>query len=171
MFNQAVQLSLKSDNENTLKYTIGNCRIWKDKLTCVALPDNWLVWHNGNDSMRFIRPNLLDNTISVDIYLEVNSFLSVSPGFMDRQYLLHSTQLTISDKLIYITRISSNSVTDYSNNSHSHHLPRAKKHIEMTVNELTRTDGGENNSSYLAKLQFILLSYKSHPACPVTIIK
>ena len=26
----------------------------------------------------------------------------------------------------------------------------------MAVNELTRTDGGENNSSYLAKLQFIL---------------
>ena len=26
----------------------------------------------------------------------------------------------------------------------------------MAVNELTRTDGGENNSLYLAKLQFIL---------------
>ena len=26
----------------------------------------------------------------------------------------------------------------------------------MAVNELTHTDGGENNSSYLAKLQFIL---------------
>ena len=76
---------------------------------------------------------------------------------MDRQYLLHSTQLTISDKLnLYLHEISSKSVTDYSNNSHSHHLPRAKKHIEMAVNELTRTDGGENNSSYLAKLQFIL---------------
>ena len=109
MFNQAVQLSLKSDNENTLKYTIGNLQDLKDKLTCVALPDNWLVWHNGNDSMRFIRPNLLDNTISVDIYLEVNSFLSVSPGFMDRQYLLHSTQLTISDKLnLYYTKFPQN---------------------------------------------------------------
>ena len=26
----------------------------------------------------------------------------------------------------------------------------------MAINKLTRTDGGENNSSYLAKLQFIL---------------
>ena len=81
MFNQAVQLGLKSDNENKLKYTIGNLQDLKDKLTYVALPDNWLVWHNGNDSMRFILPNLLDNTISVDIYLEVNSFLSVSAWF------------------------------------------------------------------------------------------
>ena len=67
MFNQAVQLSLKSDNENKLKYTIGNLQDLKDKLTYVSLPDNWLVWHNGNVNMRFIRPNLLDNTISVDI--------------------------------------------------------------------------------------------------------
>ena len=157
MFNQAVQLSLKSDNENTLKYTIGNLQDLKDKLTCVALPDNWLVWHNGNDSMRFIRPNLLDNTISVDIYLEVNSFLSVSAWFHGQAI---STSLNSINDIRQVEsilhEISSKSVTDYSNNSHSHHLPRAKKHIEMAVNELTRTDGGENNSSYLAKLQFIL---------------
>ena len=129
----------------------------KDKLTYVALPDNWLVWHNGNDSMRFIRPNLLDNTISVDVYLEVNSFLSVSAWFHGQAI---STSLNSINDIRQVEsmlhEISSKSVTDYSNNSHSHHLPRAKKHIEMAVNELTRTDGGENNSSYLAKLQFIL---------------
>ena len=76
MFNQAVQLSLKSDNENKLKYTIGNLQDLKDKLTYVALPDNWLVWHNGNDSMRFIRPNLLDYYFSG--YISGNKFIFIN---------------------------------------------------------------------------------------------
>ena len=126
-------------------------------MTYVALPDNWLVWHNGNVTMRFIRTNLVDNTISVDIYLEVNSFLSVS-AWLHGQAI--STSLNSINDIRQVESIlnviSSKSVTDYSNNSHLHHLLRAKKHIEMAVNELTRTDGGENTSSYLAKLQFIL---------------
>ena len=75
------------------------------------------MWHNGNDSMRFIRPNLLDNTISVDIYLEVNSFLSVSAWFHGQAI---STSLnSINDirqveSILHEIDLYSKSVTDYS---------------------------------------------------------
>ena len=58
MFNQAVQLSLQSDSEGKLKYAIGNLQDLKARLTCVSLPDNWLVWHNGDVNI-FRRPTFL----------------------------------------------------------------------------------------------------------------
>ena len=105
--------------------------------------------------MRFIRPNLLDNAISVDIYLEVNSFLSVSVWFHVQAISTSLNSINDIQQVESILReISSKSVTDYSNNSHSHHLPRAKKHIEMAVNELTRTGMAEFSSQEILYLEF-----------------
>ena len=52
--------------------------------------------------------------------------------------------------------ISLKSVSNSSNDSHSYHIPLAKKHIKNVVNDLARNDGPTCNSSDLAKLQFIL---------------
>ena len=72
MFNQAVQLSLKSDNENKLKYTIGNLQDLKDKLTYVALPDNWLV-----QFQTFVKSFASPSTDSNDNRMDLKPFLDV----------------------------------------------------------------------------------------------
>ena len=81
LMNQTLQLSLLSESEEKHKYIIRNLQDLKAKLILIALPDTWLVLYSDNHNTRFIHPNMVDRTVSVDLYLEVNNFLSVSAWF------------------------------------------------------------------------------------------
>ena len=94
------------------------------------LPDNWLVWHNGNSSARrFIFPRLIENTISVDLYLEINSFLSVSAWIHEQSIptsLNSINDIRQIESLLH--QISSKSVSD-DHGTKSHTLKNFVKNI------------------------------------------
>lgn len=158
MLNQTIQLSLKSESEAKHKFIIRNLQDLKAKLNYIVLPDNWLVWHTVNSSTRFILPRLVEKTISVDLYLEINSFLSVSAWF-DGQSIPTSLNSINDIRQIesLLHQISSKSVSDDPHTkSHSFHIPRAKQHIEKVIDSASIEDSENYSSSVITKLQFII---------------
>ena len=75
LLNKTIQMSLISETDETFKYKINTRQDLKDKLTLISLPNNWLVWYRDNLTT-FILPSLIERNISVDLYLEINCFLS-----------------------------------------------------------------------------------------------
>ena len=76
--NQTLQFSLLSQSVEKHKYIKTNLQDLRAQLILIALPDNWLVWYPNNHNTRFIQPNMVEWTVSVDLYLEVNNILSIS---------------------------------------------------------------------------------------------
>ena len=155
--NQTLQLSLLSESEEKHKYIIKNLQDLKAKLILLVLPDNWLVWHLDNLSTRFIQPNMVDRTVSVDLHLEINNFLVKSAWFHGQSIPLSVNSINDIRQIESILHeISLRSISESDNNSHSYHIPLAKNHINNVINDLALNDGPTCNSSDLAKLQFIL---------------
>ena len=70
-------MSLVSETEETGKYKIKTRRDLTDMLTFIYLPSDWLVWYRDNLTT-FILPSLRERKISIDLYLEINCFLSIN---------------------------------------------------------------------------------------------
>ena len=70
--NKPLQFSLISENEEKEKYKINT---QKDiNLNLISLPQSWLKWYPVSNSTLFIQPNIGKRHISVDLYLEIDSF-------------------------------------------------------------------------------------------------
>ena len=155
--NQTIQFSLKSESEAKQKFIILYLQDLKAKLKYIVLPDNWLVWHDGNSSaIRFIFPHL--NTISVDLYLEINSFYLYQHGSMDKVYLPRLIKSMLFDKLnhYYIKFLKTVHLMIMVLN-HIHFIFLGpKEHIEKVIELVSKEDRDNYSSSVIAKLQFIL---------------
>ena len=75
LLNRTLQMSLVSETEVTDRYKIKTLQDLNDKLTLISLPSDWLVWYRDNLTT-FILPSLRERNISIDLYLEINCFLS-----------------------------------------------------------------------------------------------
>ena len=93
--NQTIQLSLLSDSEEKKKYMITNLRDLKDKLFLINLQNNWLVWYRDDTTITFIHPNMVERSISVNLYLEINSSLVASAWLQGQSFSL--SMYTIND--------------------------------------------------------------------------
>ncbi|KAI6648548.1 hypothetical protein LOD99_8028 [Oopsacas minuta] len=156
MLNQNIQLSLRYENEAKHKFIIGNLQDLKAELYYIVLPDNWLV-----GILTILVQGLFFLVLLIKlcqwIYLEINSFLSISAWFYGQSiptFLNSINDIRQIESLLH--QISSKSVSDdHHTKSHSFHIPRAKQHVEK-VNDLASIEDSENySSSVIAKLQFI----------------
>ena len=125
----------------------------KDKLTLISLPNNWLVWYRDNLTT-FILPSLIERNISVDLYLEINCFLSAN-AFANVQniYITANSITDIRQIESILCEISSKYTSKSINNSHEYHIHRAKEHIIEAISDIQQN---EIHSSDLEKLQFII---------------
>ena len=156
MLNKTIQMSLISETEETYKYKINTLQDLKDKLTLISLPNNWLVWYR-DDLTTFILPSLIERNISVDLYLEINCFLSANAFANGQNISITANSITdIRQIESIICEISSKYTSKSINNSHEYHINRAKEHIIEAISDIKQNDGVEIHSSDLEKLQFII---------------
>ena len=100
---------------------------------------------------------MVDRTVSVNLYLEINNFLAVSSWFLGQSIPLSVNSINDIRQIESILQeISLRSTSESDSNSPSYHIPLAKKQINNVINDLALNDGPTCNSSDLAKLQFIL---------------
>ena len=126
LLNRTIQMSLTSETEETVKYKVNTLQDVIDKLTLISLPNNWLVWYRDNLTT-FILPILIEQNISVDLYLEINCFLSANAFTNGRNISITSNTITdIRQIESILCQISSNYSSMSNNNSHDYHINRAK---------------------------------------------
>ena len=70
-------MSLVTETEETDKYKITTLQDIEDNLTLISLPNNWLVWYRDNITT-FFHPSLIEWNITVNLYHEINCFLSTN---------------------------------------------------------------------------------------------
>ena len=94
----------------------------------------------------------------MDLYLEINTFLSVSPWFHGQSIPTSLNSINDIRQIESLLHpISSKSVSDdHGTKSHTFHIPRAKEHIEKVIDLVIMEDGDTYSSSVIAKLRFIL---------------
>ena len=125
-------------------------------MTLISLPNNWLVWYRDNLTT-FILPSLIEQNISVDLYLEINYFLSANAFTNGRNISITSNTITdIRQIESILCEISSNYSSLSNNSSHDYHINRAKDHIIEAISYIKQNDVAEIHSSDLEKLQFII---------------
>ena len=78
--NQTLQLSLRSKSEEKGKFVVNSLQELKDKLTLISLPNSWLVW-SRESNITFVLALMAERDISVDLYIEINAYLSTSAYF------------------------------------------------------------------------------------------
>ena len=127
-----------------------------------SLPNDWLVWYR-EDLITFILPSLRVCNISVELYLEINCFLSTN-AFANGQNISISAN-SISDirqiELI-ICEISSKYTSMSNKNSHVYHVHQTKDHIIAAISDLYQNSEAEIQSSDLEKLYSIYRQLEIH---------
>ena len=100
---------------------------------------------------------MIERNITVDLYLEINCFLSTN-SFANGQnisIIINSiTDIRQIQSIIY--ELSSKYTSQTNNNGHKYHIHRAKDYIIEAISDLEQNDGVEMHSSDLEKLQFII---------------
>ena len=125
-------------------------------MTLISLPNNWLVWYR-DDLTTFILPSLIEGNISVDLYLEINCFLSANAFANGQNISITANSITdIRQIESILCEISSKYTSKSINNSHEYHINRAKEHIIEAISDIKQNDGVEIHSFDLEKLQFII---------------
>ena len=100
---------------------------------------------------------MVDRTVSVNLYLEINNFLAVSSWFIGQSIPLSVNSINDIRQIESILQeISLRSTSESDSSSPSYHNPLAKNQINNVINDLALNHGPTCNSSDLAKLQFIL---------------
>ena len=161
---QAVALSLTSQTEEKEKYLIHSFQDLKVKLTCISLP-NWSLWFPNEQSLIFMRPHLLNSNILVDVYLKVESDLSIK-AFHNGDVIPLST-CSISDTRLlesilseiyeFSHKPSSSNTSNTSNTecTNATHISMAMEHIQQTIGKIPTSDEFFECPE-LSRLQFIL---------------
>ena len=144
LLNRTIQISLTSKPEETVKYKVNTLQDVKYKLTLISLPNNWLVWYRDNLTT-FILPSLIEQNISVDLYLEINCFLFAIAFMNGRNISITSNTITdIRQIESILCEISSNYSSMSNNNCHNYHINRAKDHIIEAISDVKQNDVAEN---------------------------
>ena len=154
LMNKTIQMSLISETEETQKYKIKTLQDLKDKLILISLPNNWLVWHRDNLCTTFIHPSMTERNISVDMYLEINCFLSATAFLNGQNISISANSITDIRQIESILYEISNSTSTSKTNSHKYHISRANEHIKEAISEFSQNDGLD--SCDLEKLEFII---------------
>ena len=71
LFNQALTLSLRSENEEIERFVVKSYLDLQDKLPSLSIPKTWSLWYPDERTLSFMRPNLENCKILVDVYLLV----------------------------------------------------------------------------------------------------
>ena len=71
--NQAINLSLKSENIELERFSVGCIQEIKDKLSLITLPIDCLLWFSKDNCIRLFLPKMDDHKIYVDVSLEINA--------------------------------------------------------------------------------------------------
>ena len=157
LMNQTLQLSLRSESEEKRKFIVNSLKDLKDKLTLISLPNSWFVWFRDENNITFALAKMTERNMSVNLYLEINSYLSTSAYF-------HGQNIPVSIAAIndirQIESVLQELALEHDSNSkntkQSFHIPRAKEHIKEVINDLLHHNELHSDSSELARLQFIL---------------
>ena len=137
---------------------ITNLQDLKDKLFLINLRNNWLVWYRDDTTITFIHPNMVERSISVNLYLEINSYLVASAWLQGQSFSLSMYSINDVRQIesllneIYLKYAAS----IQAKSKHSFHILRAKNHIKEVVNDFSNQEESVDNCPDLAKLQFIL---------------
>ena len=126
-------------------------------LTLISLPNSWLVWFRDENNVTFVLAIMAERNISVDLYLEINAYLSTSAYFNGQSI---SVPIATINDIRQIESILQELALEYDSNSknskQSTHLARGKEHIKEVINDLLHNIEQNSDSSELARLQFIL---------------
>ena len=144
------------------QYTIGTNSSMKNTLTCISLP-NWSLWFPNEQSLIFMRPHLLNSNILVDVYLKVESDLSIK-AFHNGDVIPLST-CSISDTRLLESILSeiyefshkpSSSNTSNTECTNATHIYMAMEHIQQTIGKIPTSDEFLNVQSFLVFNSFFV---------------
>ena len=131
-------MNLTSETEETVKYKVNTLQDVKDKLSLISLSNNWLVWYQDNLTT-FILTSLIEQNISMDLYLEINCFLSANAFTNGRNISITSNTITdIRQIESILCEISSKYSPMCNENSHDFHINREKDHIIETISDIKK---------------------------------
>ena len=109
-------MRLVTETEETDKYKIITLQDQKDKLTLISLPNNWLVWYR-DDITTFFHPSLIERNITVDLYLEINCFLSTNAFANGQNISIKINSITDIRQIESILYELSSKYTSHTNNN------------------------------------------------------
>ena len=92
-------INLKSENIELERFSVGCIQEIKDKLSLITLPTDCLVWFSTDNCIKLFLPKMDDHKISVDVSLEINSYLSVNGYLYGQVFLFTITLSLIFDRL------------------------------------------------------------------------
>ena len=155
--NQAINLSLKSENIELERFSVGCIQEIKDKLSLITLPTDCLVWFSTDNCMRLFLPKMDDHKISVDVSLEINSYLSVNGYLYGQVSSLSHNSITDIRQIETLFSEITHKLNSFPNERYPHHISIAKEHIDEAIYDLLDSDECESNhSDVVPRLQFIL---------------
>ena len=136
--NQALTLSLRSDAEEKERFKVSCFQEMQDKLPLISLPKAWSLWYPEEHSLIFMRSNLENSSILVDVYLVVTFDLSIK-AFCKNEIFPHSLSC-LSDYIrqleSLLNKISSapfRCVPSKNSESTASHISSANVHIQEAI--------------------------------------
>ena len=155
--NQTINLSLKSENIELERFSVGCIQEIKDKLSLITLPTDCLVWFSTDNCIRLFLPKMDDHKISVDVSLEINSYLSVNGYLYGQVFSLSHNSITDIRQIETLFSEMTHKLNSFPHERYPHHIAKAKEHIDEAIYDLLDSDECESNhSDVVPRLQFIL---------------
>ena len=156
-----LQLSLKTDIEENEMFKITRFQDLQDKLSFISIPKTWSLWYTDEHSLIFMRPNLENSRILVDVYLLVKFDLSIKAFCKNETFPLSLSCLSDIRHLESVLNELSFSPhhcqsSKKSESTTATHVSSAKAHIQQAIDIIHPTSDLET-SEYpeLNRLQFI----------------
>ena len=164
LFNQALTLSLRLENEDNERFVVKSFLDLQDKLPSLSIPKTWLLWYPDGSTLIFMRPNSENCKIRVAVYLLVEFDLSIKAyrkgeNVPISQFFLRDTRQLelILDEIsspLYSSTHTKDTVTDSSNASH---IASAESHIQHIIDNIhdSISDDKLHDCPEVSRLQFI----------------
>ena len=156
-------LSLRSENEENESFVVKSFLDLQDKLPSLSIPKTWSLWYPDERTLIFMRPNLENCKILVDVYLLVEFDLFIKANRKVENVSISQFFLRDTGQLeLILDKISSllythtkDTVTDSSNASH---IASAESHIQHIIDNIhdSVSDDELHDCPEVSRLQFIL---------------
>ena len=115
------------------------------------------MWFRNESNITFVLAKMAEKNISVDLYIEINAYLSTSAYFNGQSI---SVPIAAINDIRQIESVLQELALEYNSSSkntkESIHLPWVKEHINEVIKDLLYDNEHNSDTSELARLQFIL---------------
>ena len=137
----------------SLLFIVNSLKDLKYKLTLISLPNRWFVWFPDENNITYALIKMTERNISVYLYVEINSYLSISAYFHGKNI---PVSIAANNDILHFESVLQELALEHDpkskNTKQSFHISRAKQHIKEVINDLLHHNELHSNNSELARV-------------------